>query len=165
MGKASGIQRTPTLPPFELPPIAALQVSSEVAPEEEIDTLDKNSSSEAVAKPSSYSLKKVDWAPPKGLFLPSPLPRDPSLLATSEDDILLLCSSVSRGSKHCCVTSSDAERKPSGEVQGNTPAKLIVQIPVYHLAVAQPRPLSMYAFAPVVLTGRVRCRYFFLEFL
>lgn len=164
LGEASGVQCTPTPPPFKLPSIATLQVSSEVAPEEEVDMLDGDSGSEAVAGPSSHPLKKVNLGTPKDLFLPSPPPRDSSLSATSEDDIPLLHPSVSRGLKHHHVTSSDAEGEPSGEVQGDAPAKLIVRISARRLAVAHSGPSSEYAFASVVLMGIVCHCFFFLTF-
>lgn len=164
LGEASGVQRTPTPPPFELPPIATLQVSSEVAPEEEVDMLDDDPGSEAVAGPSSRPQEKADLGTPEDLFLPSPSPREPSLPATSEDDVPLPRPGVSRGSKRRRVASSDAEGEPSGEVQGDTPAKLIVRIPARRSAVARSGPSSGYAFAPVVLTGTVRCCFFHLGF-
>lgn len=162
-GEASGVQRTPTPPSFGLPPIATLQVSSEVAPEEEVDMLDEDPVSEAVAGPSSYPLKKVDWGRPEALFLPSPPPRDPSLPAISEEEAPLVRPSVSRGSKRRRVASSDAEGEPSGEVKDVAPSKLIVRIPARRTVATRPEPSLVYAFAPVVLMGRVRFRLF-LEF-
>lgn len=163
LGEASGVQRTPTPPPFELPPIATLQVSSEVAPEEEVDMLDEDPGSEAVAGPSSRPLEKVDLGAPEDLFLASPPPCEPDLPVTSEDDVPLPPLSVSRGSKRRRIASSDAEGEPSGEVRGDAPAKLIVRIPARRSAVARTGPSSGYAFAPVVLLGTVR-RCFFLDF-
>ena len=164
LGEASGVRHTPTPPPFELPPIATLQVLSEIAPEEEVDMLDEDPGSEAVAGPSSRPSKNVDLGTPEDLFLPSPPPRDPSLPAASEDDIPLPRLNVSRGSKCRRVASSDAEGGPSGEVQGDAPVKLTVRIPARRSTVTRPGPSSGYAFAPVVLTGLVRCRFFFLVF-
>lgn len=164
MGEASGVLCTPMPFSFELPLIATLQVSSKVAPEEEVDMLNEDPGSKAIVGPSSYLQKKVNWGSPKGLFLPLPLPCNLSLLVTSEDDVPLARASVSQSLKRHCVNFSDAEGEPSGKVQNNAPIKLIMRIPAHQLAVAQPRPLSVYAFAPVILMGRVHRRYFFFEF-